>query len=394
MPPLSTLARAAAVAALAVTLSGVQPVLAACGTGLSACGSACYDPTVYTCIGTTLCPYGYSLCGTACYSPSQYHCSGTTLLQGGTTTTTTTTTTSSSSSATGTSYALSDTYSGSTFFSAWTFFTATDPTNGFVQYVSQATAQSSGLISAGSPTIIKTDTTNVYTSGGRPSVRITSNKSYNAGTLFVFDLNHMPYGCGTWPAAWILGPSWPAGGEIDVIEGVNLQTNNRMTLHTSSGCTMSSQVQTGSVVSTDCVAADNGNEGCSVQAATTTSYGSGFNSNGGGVYVTEWSTSAIKIWFFPRGSIPSDVAAGGATLTPSSSWGTPAADFPLGSACTASHFSSMQIVLDLTFCGDWAGSVFTCSGSGNAACQTYVGDNPSAFTEAYWSINSIKTYVN
>ncbi|KAG2176475.1 hypothetical protein INT43_005715 [Umbelopsis isabellina] len=45
-----------------------------CGAGLSCCGSACYSPSQYTCIGTSLCPSGDQLCGTACYSPSQYTC--------------------------------------------------------------------------------------------------------------------------------------------------------------------------------------------------------------------------------------------------------------------------------------------------------------------------------
>ena len=48
----------------------------------------------------------------------------------------------------------------------------------------------------------------------------------------------MPYGCGTWPAYWFVGPSWPNNGEIDVIEGVDNQDHSylSMTLHTSNGC--------------------------------------------------------------------------------------------------------------------------------------------------------------
>lgn len=34
-----------------------------CGSGLSACGAACYSTSQYTCIGTTLCPAGDQLCG-------------------------------------------------------------------------------------------------------------------------------------------------------------------------------------------------------------------------------------------------------------------------------------------------------------------------------------------
>ena len=56
---------------------------------------------------------------------------------------------------------------------------------------------------------------------GRDSIRISSQKAYDEA-IFVLDLAHMPAGCATWPAFWTLsqaGP-WPAGGEIDIIEGM------------------------------------------------------------------------------------------------------------------------------------------------------------------------------
>ena len=44
--------------------------------------------------------------------------------------------------------------------------------------------------------------------------------------------------------------------------------------------------------------------------------------------------------------------------------------------------------------GDWAGAVFSqdssCSSKGS--CQDYVQNTPSAFKEAYWTINSLKVY--
>ncbi len=56
---------------------------------------------------------------------------------------------------------------------------------------------------------------------GRDSVRISSQESWD-DAIFVLDLEHMPTGCATWPAFWTMsatGP-WPAGGEIDIIEGM------------------------------------------------------------------------------------------------------------------------------------------------------------------------------
>jgi len=69
---------------------------------------------------------------------------------------------------------------------------------------------------------MRADDTNTVALGdrGRKSVRIHSNTSYD-DAIFVLDVQHMPTGCGTWPAWWTLsqeGP-WPAGGEIDIIEG-------------------------------------------------------------------------------------------------------------------------------------------------------------------------------
>ena len=106
----------------------------------------------------------------------------------------------------------------------------------------------------------------------------------------------------------MVGPNWPAGGEIDIIEGVNSNTANQMTLHTSPGCAVSSSDGArSSLLSQDCDATINGNTGCGFRASAANSYGSGFNANNGGVYATEWTSAAINIWFFPRGAIPSDV---------------------------------------------------------------------------------------
>ena len=48
----------------------------------------------------------------------------------------------------------------------------------------------------------------------RPQVRLTSKDFYDYGSLWVFDANHLPYGCSVWPAFWTKGPVWPDDGEI------------------------------------------------------------------------------------------------------------------------------------------------------------------------------------
>jgi len=104
-------------------------------------------------------------------------------------------------------YTLQDTYSGSNFFDQFTFYTGTDPTDGFVNYLSQSDAVSGGLIPDASVPKWGVDSYNTLsTSGsGRSSVRMVSNKVYNYG-LFIADIEHMPGSiCGVWPAYWLLG---------------------------------------------------------------------------------------------------------------------------------------------------------------------------------------------
>lgn len=64
----------------------------------------------------------------------------------------------------------------------------------------------------------------------------------------------------------------------------------------------------------------------------TNSFGTGFDSNNGGVYATLLDSSGIKVWFFPRSRIPADITSGRPTLSVSQ-WGTPQANFQFGSSC-------------------------------------------------------------
>ena len=58
---------------------------------------------------------------------------------------------------------------------------------------------------------------------------------------------------------------------------------------------------TGIITESDCYAYAPGNKGCSVSDSDKSySYGEGFNSHHGGVYVTEWGDDGIRVWFFQR----------------------------------------------------------------------------------------------
>jgi len=177
------------------------------------------------------------------------------------------------------------------------------------------------------------------------------------------------------------GPNWPNSGEIDIIEGVNTGSQNQMTMHTSNGCTLAGS---------NC----QGNTGCPIKGGGSSSYGNGFNSANGGTYAMEWTSSQISIWFFSRGSEPKDINS--ANPNPSN-WGNPTGSFTGGSGCDIdSHFMNNNIVFDTTFCGDWAGNVWsqdsTCSALAST-CQAYVQNNPNAFKDAFWAVNYLKVYT-
>lgn len=296
----------------------------------------------------------------------------------------------------GAGYTLTDDYQKHDFFNNFEAFTEQDPTQGFVQYHDYQVSVTNGNVGTvanfKNASYMGVDTERVTTTG-RPSVRITSIKSYNHG-LFIADIAHMPGGtCGVWPAFWMVGPDWPKNGEIDIIEGVNAQETNQMTLHTGNDCLIGNTGYLGKAQTLNCnnkAPNQADNAGCGIISQDKSSFGAGFNAIGGGVYATEWNSTAISIWFWPRKSIPSDISSGNPNPA---SWPAPMSLFT-GSCDIDRNFKDLQIVFDTTFCGVWAGKDWgnsTCS-SKASTCEVYVGQNPEAFKDAYWLVKSVKVY--
>ncbi|KAF1925919.1 glycoside hydrolase family 16 protein [Didymella exigua CBS 183.55] len=304
--------------------------------------------------------------------------------------------------ASATKYTPADTYSGSSFFDNFNFVTE-EKTNGFVKYVDRTTAQNKGYIGYdGGDAVFGVDYKSKLNSAaggdfGRESVRLEGKKEYNKG-LFVLDLKHMPGGiCGTWPAFWSLGREpWPVKGEIDIIEGVNQNTNNNFVLHTDTKCKVNGLGQTGTQALTDCALdGPSKSTGCGVTDARGSSFGKDFNAAQGGYYVTEWQAEGIKIWFFPRGSQPRSLLSDEPDTT---TFGTPAASFQ-GDCDIEKRFMDQRFIFTNTFCGDWGGNVYAQSGcpmyqglDGMGSCKKYVAENPEVFKDAYWRVSSFKTY--
>jgi hypothetical protein len=85
----------------------------------------------------------------------------------------------------------------------------------YVEHASESVTDSVFFMRADDENIVNS------TALGRNSIRITSQESWN-DALYVLDVLHMPEGCSTWPAFWTKSATslWPAGGEIDIIEGI------------------------------------------------------------------------------------------------------------------------------------------------------------------------------
>jgi hypothetical protein len=298
--------------------------------------------------------------------------------------------------ATSENYQLVENWHGEGFLDYFNFHTGSDPTNGFVTYLDKSSAESAGLVKVndgGSVYIGVDHKTTLSTSGkGRDSVRIGSKKYYDQ-SLVIADIAHMPGSiCGSWPAFWSVGKNWPADGEIDIIEGVNLQDHNEIVMHTAGTCSITDTGMTGSVNATGC-GEDLGTVGCVIEGQQG-SYGTSFNKQGGGVYAMQWTEQFVKIWFFPRASIPTSITKGAPDV---SQFGTPMA-LVEDSCDVANSFKAQSFIFDVTFCGDWAGGVYGQSGcpmsgsDSSQSCINYVAKNPTAFEQTYWEINSVKIY--
>ncbi|KIJ30507.1 glycoside hydrolase family 16 protein [Sphaerobolus stellatus SS14] len=306
-------------------------------------------------------------------------------------------------------------YAGSTFFDDWEYFDFYDNlTFGKVNYASRDVAMQQKLtyITPQNTAIIRVDNfTNVPFGENRTSVRITSQDFYDIGSMWIFDAVHLPFGCSVWPAWWTKGPLWPDDGEIDIIENINLATNNQMALHTTKGCMQTSDPrQSGTVGSNhDC----SPGSGCVIADIDKRSWGQPFADAGGGVLATQFDVSGIYMWFWSRADVPSNLAPSAPSDKLNiSTWGPPTASW-LGSTCNISEFfTAQQLVLNIDLCGDWAGVPDIYSSSCGAQppndptnpisskiprqpdcyADNVVGPG-ERFNDAYFEINHIRAYT-
>lgn len=150
----------------------------------------------------------------------------------------------------------------------------------------------------------------------------------------------------------------------------------------------------------------NGNSASSSLATA----GQTFNAQGGGVYAHHWTASGVTVWLFAHDSVPADLAAGNPdpeswTQTPlarfasASTSSTSSSPSSSGASCDfTTSLSHLKPIINIDFCGDWAGApaVWKSSGAaqrtGASNCAAYVAANPDKFVDAYFEIASYKVF--
>lgn len=294
---------------------------------------------------------------------------------------------------------------GDNFFDFYNFYEGPDSvgSNGYITYVSEgrakeigianitmekdeldvyypsATSTSSGESSSSGRRTLKTDTKEepfLYISsaptekGPRESIRLEGKRRFNRG-LFIIDVRHMPAGCGVWPAFWLTDEAnWPVNGEIDIVEGVNYQSEAKTALHTTKGCDMY-DVPVGTMTgiwdsavgipdkktgvpdmtireARNCFVYDPHqwlNQGCVAIDNKGGSLGIPLNEKGGGVFVLEWDpvNRHMRTWVFaPHADVPENLARAIQTahepvvenrvMPLPDEWSLPYGYFPLGTS--------------------------------------------------------------
>lgn len=106
----------------------------------------------------------------------------------------------------------------------------------------------------------------------------------------------------------------------------------------------------------------------------------------------ELRSAGIRVWFFPRSAIPTDIRDG--TSPDPSSWGEALADFPSTRCNISDHFKYQRIIANIDLCGAWAGqeAIYSSKDHCPGTCKDLVTKNSTAFKDAYWEFKSFQVY--
>ena len=275
-------------------------------------------------------------------------------------------------------YHLDSSFSGRTFFDAWTFGEV-DYAGGSSEYLNRSAAFEHNVVEAHDTHAVLRVGRRGRKAFTRQTVRVTTNKSWMYG-LFAMQFSHTPFGCGVWPAFWTNAKSghWPDGGEVDMLEYPNNNVAAAISFHTSKArckldadvveeCSLGNhQLMTGyrSIgldCETDYLA---GKMGCG--PVSPRAFRSGVEwADSPGVIAMEWTPEHIKVFYFPQDEIPRDLSA---EAPDPDSWDDYITGyFPFGASERANPGSCpdytrllepQTLVLNIALCGEWAGGDF------------------------------------
>lgn len=211
----------------------------------------------------------------------------------------------------------------------------------------------------------------------RSSAKVATNQKWTY-FLMAAKFNHVPWGCGTWPAFWTRSPdvAWPNGGELDILEYTNeiasrsslhVGVANKCTLDQSEfrkpGCPQFVEAEFNFTGDSNCVTHYPEAIGCAPnrlplmngeQMATQPI-----------IMAAEWTKDFLKVFRIPAAQMPADLEAG--TPTPDQWDQYIVAYYPFAASdrnnpgsCpnSAELMKAQQLVLQLGFCGDWGAKVW------------------------------------
>ena len=285
-------------------------------------------------------------------------------------------------------YTLSWQAQGVTFFDDWDYGEQ-DFTGGAVRYLPRDEAMAEKLtVPEENYAILRPGAVENTTRVQRKSIRLSSAKNWTY-YLTAMRYNHVPYGCGVWPAFWSNGASgnWPRDGELDILEHWN-GAKSEVSFHTiadkadgckldpkqlnKEGCPHFADINNVYLpwLRYDCQT--NYSEmpphlGCAPQSDKHPRKTGQEYADNPGVMAAEWTKDFIKVFYIPETEIPSDLAHGVSPRPDTwdrwilSYYPFAASDKAIPGSCpltSRSLASAQSFVLNIELCGDRASHEF------------------------------------
>ncbi|KAE9987760.1 hypothetical protein EG328_001574 [Venturia inaequalis] len=318
-------------------------------------------------------------------------------------------------------YTLQHIYNSTNFFDKFEFLNLPDPATGLATYVNVSTAQDLGLAGITDGHIfLKADMPHNNPEGKRDSIWVQGREGFDAGTLFVIDMQSMPGNvCGAWSKLSTSQKSTTAlAADINIVQTQALQDHNYMSLKTTppKKCTFTPpqppQTQNTNASNQELATTQLGTftpatncsepwKGCIVQGIQG-DVADGFNNvtAGGGIWAMALEHDGIRIWRFFRKDIPKEISSGGGVVDVRG-WSTPSAFFQYryedDNCDIFGIFRGQALNFKIDFCGyGFDPGYWNTTGCAAATkypnCEDFVRENPAVFGTVGWVVNEVRIY--